>query len=283
MHLVIAASWLDPIVNLLSSIIAVINAGVHNPGLSLVILAALIRLIFWPLNTAQFKSMIGMQKIAPKIKKLQERYKSDPQKMQSETMALYKSEGVNPLSGCWPTLVQLPILFSVYYAVVFHKELFDTPFLWIGSALSANPPHIFGEPLLAASLAHPDVLLIVIYMVSQYIAMRFTTMPPTDPSQASQLKMMQVLSPVMIGFFGFRAQWPSAMVLYWLSYNLFTMGQQFYLLRRYHTPLSAIDSEHAIVENVPDEPPAPAKKKLPNANGAPKTYKVKKKTKGAQP
>ncbi len=281
MHLVIAASWLDPIANLLSSIIVVINAGVHNPGLSLVILAALIRLIFWPLNTAQFKSMLGMQKIAPKIKKLQERYKNDPQKMQAETMALYKTEGVNPLSGCWPTLVQLPILFSVYWAVINHKDLFNTPFLWIGSMFSVHPPLVFGEPLIAASLAHPDVLLIVAYMVSQYVAMRFTTMPPTDPAQASQLKMMQVLSPVMIGFFGFRAQWPSAMVLYWLSYNLFTMGQQFYLLKRYHTPLSAIDSEHAIVENIPDEP-APSKKKLPNAGGAAKTYKVKKKTKGAQ-
>ncbi len=282
MHLVIAASWLDPIVNALSWAILRITSVVHNAGLALVILAGLIRLTFWKLNTAQFKSMLGMQKIAPKIKKLQERYKSDPQKMQAETMALYKSEGVNPLSGCWPTLIQLPILFSVYWAVISHKEIFNVPFLWIGSVISAHTFHLFNVPFFASSLAQPDVLLILIYMVSQYISMRFTTMPPTDPAQAQQLKMMQVLSPVMIGFFGFRAQWPSAMVLYWLSYNLFTMGQQFYLLRRYHTPLSAIDSEHAIVENVPDDEPKPAKKKLPKANGVAKTYKVKKKTKGAQ-
>jgi YidC/Oxa1 family membrane protein insertase len=226
-----------------------------------------------------------MQKIAPRMKQIQTKYKSDPQKQQQMMMELYKSEGVNPLAGCWPLLVQLPVLFSVYYAVASHRELYDTSqFLWVGSALAAHSPVLFGVPIFAASLAHADLVLIVIYMISQYVSMRFTSMPSTDPAQAQQMKMMQIISPLMIGFFGLKANWPSAMVLYWLSYNVFRTGQQFYLLRRYHEPLSAIDSEHVITADVPDvpEPAKNAKKKVPAAgNGAAKTYKVKKKTKGA--
>lgn len=276
MHLLLASSWLDPFVGAVSSIVALINTGVHNLGLSLILLAALIRLVFWPLNTAQFKAMISMQKVAPRLKKLQEKYKGgDQQKLQQETMALYKAEGVNPLAGCWPMLVQLPILFSVFYAVVNNKPLYETTnFLWIGSGLS----HQYAQ-FIAPSLAHPDVILIVLYMVSQYISMRFTSMPATDPAQAQQLKIMQIMSPLMIGFFGFRAQWPAAMVLYWFAYNLFTMAQQFYLLKRYHEPLSFIDSEHVITEDVPAENGAPVTKAIAkNTNGS---RKAKKKTKGA--
>jgi YidC/Oxa1 family membrane protein insertase len=280
LHLLIAANWLlDPIVSALWSIIALINTGIHNLGVSLIVLAALIRLIFWPLNTAQFKAMINMQKIAPKLKKLQEKYKTDQQRLQKETMQLYKDSGANPLAGCWPTLVQLPILISVYYAVVYHRALFEkTPFIWIGSPLAAQFAHV-----LATSLAAPDLLLVLVYMVSQYVAMRFTTMPPTDPSQAQQLKIMQVISPLMIGFFGFKAQWPSAMVLYWLSYNLFTMGQQLYLLRKYHEPLSFIDSDHAITENAAaaQEPAKPAPAISANGRATTKRPRSKKKTKGA--
>ena len=83
-------------------------------------------------------------------------------------------------------------------------------------------------------------------MISQYVSLRFTTMPATDPQQANTNKIMQIVSPLMIGFFGYRAQWPSAMVLYWLSYNVLTMAQQFYMLRQYHEPLGAIDSDRAI-------------------------------------
>jgi membrane protein insertase Oxa1/YidC/SpoIIIJ len=179
----------------------------------------------------------------------------------------------------------MPILFSVYYVVIMHKDLYATTnFLWIGTTLSAITPKLFNVPVIASSLAQPDLILIAIYMISQYVSMRFTTMPATDPAQAQQMKMMQILSPLMIGFFGFRAQWPSAMVLYWLAANLFMMGQQLFLLRRYHEPFSFIDSEHAITADLPDAggaaavalPPAKA-----SSNGAakPSGNKPKKKNK----
>ncbi len=245
-----------------------LHNDVGQMGVALIVLALVLRLALWPLQTAQFKSMMAMQKVAPQIKKLQERYKSDPQRLQQEQMALYKTNKVNPLAGCLPLLLQMPILFSVYYVVLQHKDLYaHTNFLWIGSSFAAQFPKFMG-----VSLAQPDLILIAIYMISQYISMRFTTMPATDPAQAQQMKIMQIISPLMIGFFGFKAQWPSAMVLYWLAANLFTMGQQLFLLKRYHEPLSFIDSDHAITEGIPDNSVKPAKALAPAAstNGAAK-------------
>lgn len=283
MYPILATSWLDPIVNGMFWLVNTINTPVHNYGISLVILAAILRGVFWPLNAKQFKSMIAMQKIAPQIKKLQERYKKDPQKLQAETMALYKQAGANPLSGCLPMLIQYPFLIAVFYMVTQHRTLFENEkFLWIGSALATHSPVIFGVPLVAVSLAHADLIFLVLYAVSMYISVRFGSMPATDPQQAQTQKMMAIMSPLMLGYIGFRYQWPSAMVVYWFSANLFQMGQQFYLLRKYHEPLAFIDSEHVITDvPAPAELEAPPKKKtLPN--GAPaKTYKVKKKTKGA--
>lgn len=259
---VLATSWLDPIVNVIAAIVNAIDSVVHNRGWSLIIFAALFRLAFWPLNTAQFKSMLAMNKLGPKIKALKDRYKDDPQKMQQAQMELFKKEGANPLAGCWPILVQYPVIIGVLYAVLNNKQLYTTEHWgWIGTPVAAAFPKIFAQ-----NLAQPDVILLVLYAVSLYVSMRYTTMPPTDPAQAQQMKIMQFISPLMLGFFGFKYQWPSAMVLYWFFVNVFTMAQQLYLLRRYHQPLSVLDSEHAITENVVAEPePAVA---LPSKNGS---------------
>jgi len=252
-HLILAASWLQPIVDFLSAVVLAIDKPVHNLGWSLVILAGLIRVLFWPLNTAQFKAFLAMQKVAPQLKKIQERYKDDRQKQQQEMMALYKEHGVNPMAGCWPLLAQYPVIISVYYVVMNHKTLYENQsWLWIGSAIAhaAAAPALFGAPVLAVSLAHPDLILILLYALSMYLSVRYVSMPATDPQQAQTQRMMAVISPVMLGFLGWRYHWPSAMVLYWFAYNIFTMGQQFYMLRRYHQPLALIDSEHFITDSV---------------------------------
>lgn len=243
----LATSWLDPIVNAMSQIVWTIDKPIHNLGWSLVVLAALIRIVFLPLNAAQFKSMLKMQRIAPQIKKLQARFKDDNAKLQQETMALYKQQGVNPLAGCWPMLVQWPFIISVYYVVMNNKSHFENQtWLWIGSHVSALYPNI-----LATSLAHSDVVLLVLYAASMYFSVRFGSMPATDPQQAQTQRLMSFVSPLMLGFFGWKYHWPSAMVLYWFAYNFFTMAQTFYMLRRYHEPLSFADSAHVIVEDLP--------------------------------
>lgn len=277
MHLILAASWLDYIVKPLYAILMAIDKPIGNLGWSLVILAALIRLFFWPLNTAQFKAFLSMQKIAPQLKRLQERYKDDRQKLQAETMALYKEHRVNPFAGCWPMLVQYPVIISVYYVVLNHRTDFQKQsWLWIGSGLSHAAPVLAGKQILAASLAVPDLILILLYAFSMYLSVRYVSMPATDPQQAQTQRMMAVISPVMLGFLGWRYGWPSAMVLYWFAYNIFTMGQQFYMLRRYHQPLALIDSEHVITESVSGGGGANAAKAIagkpaPSGNGVAKS------------
>ncbi|HXO17378.1 MAG TPA: YidC/Oxa1 family membrane protein insertase [Candidatus Dormibacteraeota bacterium] len=289
MHLLLATSWLDPIVNVLSSAVLAIDKPINNLGWSLVILAALIRLVFWPLNTAQFKAFLAMQKIAPLIKRVQERHKDDRQKQQQETMALYKEHRVNPFAGCLPMLVQYPVIISVYYVVMNHKALFaNQTWLWIGAAtnaasvaackaISISAGCVFHNPTLAPSLAKPDLLLILLYALSMYLSVRYVSMPATDPQQAQTQRMMAVISPIMLGFLGLKYGWPSAMVLYWFAYNVFTMAQQFYLLRRYHQPLAAIDSEHVITQELSGGAAATAGalKGSPIGNGAAKSKQAR--------
>jgi YidC/Oxa1 family membrane protein insertase len=274
LHLLIAANWFfDPIVNALWQVVSVINEPIKNLGWSMIVLAAIIRLVFWPLNTAQFKAMLNMQKIAPLIKRLQARYKDDAQRLQQETMALYKEHKVNPLAGCWPMIVQYPVIISVYYVVLNHRNVFENQtWGWIGTAISQALAHVtlFGQPIVAQSLAHADLVLVILYALSMYLSVRYVSMPATDPQQAQTQRIMAVVSPVMLGFFGWKYQWPSAMVLYWFAYNMFLMGQQFYLLRRYHQPLAVIDSEHvitAVAGNGSDQKAVPANAK-PAVNGA---------------
>ena len=270
MHALLATSWLDPIVGAVTFVVDHINLVVHNRGWSLVLFALGLKLLFWPLNTKQFVSMVKMQQLAPQLKKLQEKYgKSDPQRYQQETMDLYRKNGANPLAGCWPMIVQYPFIISVYYAVIQHKELYaNEKWLWIGAQFTQHLPvlPVWKAPLLASSLALPDLALLIAYIISMYLFSRYATMPSTDPQQAQTQKMMAIVSPLMLGYFGFQWKWPSAMVLYWFSYNVFTMAQQFYLLRRFHQPLSAIDDFHAITD-IQQTPPAP--KAIP-ANGAAK-------------
>lgn len=289
MHVILATSWLDPIVYAVNYVVGGINLVVHNRGWSLVLFALGLKLIFWPLNAKQFMAMIKMQQLAPQLKKLQEKYgKSEPQRYQQETMELYKKNGANPLAGCWPMLVQYPFIISVYYAVLQQKQLYTNEhWLWIGAWFTQHMPvlPVWKAPLLASSLAAPDLILLVLYMISMYLFSRYATMPSTDPQQAQTQKLMAWFSPIMLGYFGFQWKWPSAMVLYWFSYNIFTMGQQFYLLKRYHQPLSVLDNEHAITDIAPQPQPAKAQKQAIAGNGAPRqigTTKPAKKKKGAR-
>lgn len=128
------ANPLDPIVKALSDVLVLLNGVTHSLGWSLVIFALLVKLALWPLSQMQFKSMAEMQRIGPQVKKLQAQYKGDPQKMNTEVMALYKEHGVNPAAGCLPLLIQLPILFSLYRAITaLTDEFAKQGWLWIGS------------------------------------------------------------------------------------------------------------------------------------------------------
>jgi len=149
--------------------------------------------------------------------------------------------------------VQYPIIISVYYAVWSHQKLYlNEHWLWVGAPFTQHAaPLLWKAFLFAPNFASADIVLLLLYAISMYFYSRYATMPSTDPQQAQTQKLMAIFSPLMLGFLGLRYNWPSAMVLYWFSYNLFTMGQQFYLLGKYHQPLSALDDFHPITD-VPD-------------------------------
>ncbi len=219
----------NPLEAAMGWVLTEIHSVVPSYGWSLILLALVVRLALWPLSQAQFKSMAQMQKLQPLLKALQAKHKGDPQKINTETMALYKEHNVNPLAGCLPVLLQLPILFALYWSI--QKRLGDFSnehFAWIGSALSLKYPAILGT-----SLAATDMVLLALYVVSMYLSVRYGSPPSSDPQQAQTQKIMAFVSPAMIAYIGLKYHWASALILYWLAINVFTMGQQLYLYRRY--------------------------------------------------
>ena len=206
-----------------------IHSVVPSYGLDMILLALIVRLAMWPLAEKQFKSMAEMQKVQPLLKALQAKHKGQPQELQAATMALYKEHGVNPLAGCFPMLIQLPVLLGLFWAINSQLDHFKSQhFLWIGSALSVHYPQI-----LATSLAALDMPLFILYIVSMYVSVRYGSPPSSDPQQAQTQKIMAFISPAMIAWFGFKYQWASALLIYWLALNVFTMSQQLFMYRRF--------------------------------------------------
>jgi YidC/Oxa1 family membrane protein insertase len=224
-----AFNFFQPVTDAMLGLLNAIHGFVPSYGLDMLLLALVVRLALFPLAQQQFKSMAEMQKVQPLLKALQAEHKGKPQELQAATMALYKEHGVNPLAGCFPMLIQLPILLGLFYAINSQLDKFKTEhFLWIGSPLSDHFPQIF-----ATSLATLDMPLFILYIVSMYISVRYGSPPSSDPQQAQTQKIMAIVSPAMIAYFGWRYHWASALLIYWLALNVLTMAQQFYMYRRY--------------------------------------------------
>jgi YidC/Oxa1 family membrane protein insertase len=226
---VLAFNPFEPITEAMLGLLNAIHSVIPSYGLTMILLALVVRVALWPLANQQFKSMAEMQKVQPLVKALQAKLKGNPQELQAQTMALYKEHGVNPLAGCFPMLIQLPILLGLFWAINSQLDKFSHEgFLWIGTPLSAHFPDIF-----ATSLATLDLPLFVLYVISMYISVRYGSPPSTDPQQAQTQKIMAIVSPVMIAYFGWKYRWASALLIYWLALNVFTMSQQMWMYRKY--------------------------------------------------
>ena len=182
-----------------------VNIAGGHPAFGLILLAIVTRLMIYPLTKKQLSSMQAMQKIQPQIKQLQKKHKDDKQKFQGEFWNLCKEHNVNPLGGCLPLIVQMPILIMIYRGISDYVVQFDgASFLWV------------------SNLAHPDLPLLIAYAISMFLFQKMTqAMNPAasaDPQQAQQQKMMMYLMPAMF-FFLFRGL-SAAFILYWLSANL---------------------------------------------------------------
>ncbi|MBI2844144.1 MAG: membrane protein insertase YidC [Armatimonadetes bacterium] len=197
---------------------------------AIILLTVIVKIIITPLTKAQFKSMKEMQRLQPKVKEVQEKYKGDQREMGAKVMELYKEHGVNPLSGCLPLLIQMPILILVYTAIRYYEIQFARgTFLWIGweDIVHRFALPIMGRPVwvTAENLAQPDLILLVLYTASMVISQKISIV---DPTQAEQQKMMAIMMPVM--FFFFIGYLPSAFVLYWFIFNLLQTWQQYHVI-----------------------------------------------------
>ena len=184
------------------------SLGLHY-GLVLIAFGLLVRILLWPLNQKAMRASTAMQAIQPQLQALQERHKQDPQKLQQEMFKLYKEHGVNPLGGCWPMLLPMPVLFALFFVLGNSIELRGVPFLWFPDLSRPDPLYII--PVLSG---------ISMFALSKVGQMGIQHTPQT----AAQAKMMLYMMPVMIGFFGLT--FASGLNLYWTVSNLASIPQQ---------------------------------------------------------
>jgi YidC/Oxa1 family membrane protein insertase len=181
-----------------------------NWGWAIVVMTIMIKSAFYPLNHASARSMAKMKVIAPKMKALQEQYKNDKQALQVKMMEMYKTEKINPLGGCLPILVQIPVFIALYWVLLSAVELRNAPWiLWIKD-LSAPDPYF---------------VLPIIYAVTAYLQVKLSPTPISDPVQAKVMQIMPIAFSVLFLFF------PAGLVLYWLINNSLQIFQQWHMNR----------------------------------------------------
>jgi YidC/Oxa1 family membrane protein insertase len=186
-----------------------IYALVGNWGWTIILLTLCIKLIFFPLSAASYRSMAKMKTVAPRVQAIRERYKGEPQKMNAEMMALYKTEKINPLGGCLPMLIQIPVFISLYWVLLASVEMRNAP--WIGWIQDLAAPD-------------PYYILPVVMAVSMFIQTKLNPTPP-DPIQAKIMLFMPIVFSVMFFFF------PAGLVLYWIVNNILSIAQQYVITK----------------------------------------------------
>ncbi|KOG38704.1 membrane protein insertase YidC [Streptomyces decoyicus] len=258
--LYIAVSWIIVQFHSFYSLIFDRDSGAAW-GLSIVSLVVLIRICLIPLFVKQIKSTRNMQALQPKMKAIQERYKSDKQRQSEEMMKLYKETGTNPLSSCLPILAQSPFFISLYQVLNHIAQnkvvgVIDQPLLE-----SAQKAHIFGAPLAAKFMDSAEkiqslgasvvdvrvvtIIMIVLMSASQFYTQRQLMTKNVDLTVKTpfmqQQKMLMYVFPIMFAVFGIN--FPVGVLVYWLTTNVWTMGQQMFVIRRNPTPGSKAFAE----------------------------------------
>jgi YidC/Oxa1 family membrane protein insertase len=183
---------------------------VGNWGVAIILVTFSIKALFFKLSEKSYKSMAHMKIVQPRIVAMKEKYGDDKQKLNQAMMELYKTEKINPLGGCFPILIQIPVFIALYWTLLESVELRQAPFaLWIDNISAADPYFI----------------LPVIYGITMFLQQRLNP-APVDPMQK---KMMQMLPIMFTGFFAF---FPAGLVLYWIVNNILTIIQQTVIMKR---------------------------------------------------
>jgi YidC/Oxa1 family membrane protein insertase len=220
LNLVVDYGWLTIIAQPMFELLKWLHKMLGNWGLAIIALTVIIKAAFFPLSAASYKSMARMKKVTPRLTALRERYGSDRMKMNQAMMELYKEEKINPLGGCLPIVIQIPVFIALYWTLLASVEMRHAPFyLWI-TDLSA-PDTLFGT---LPGLDMPVGLLPIIMAVSMFIQTKMNPTPP-DPIQAKMMLIMPVVFSVFFFFF------PAGLVLYWVVNNVLSIAQQWQITR----------------------------------------------------
>ncbi len=215
-------SWVEPLTMFFEWALEKVHRVVPNYGLAIIILTILVRVVTLPIVTKQMKSAERMREVMPRIKVLQEKYKDDRQKQSEETFKIYREEGVNPLSGCFPLLLQMPVFIGLFYALQTSFDLRQAPFIfWINDL--STPATLFTLP----GLDFPVRILPFLMAGSMVFQQQMTPQTGMDPAQA---KMMMIMMPGIMLLFSYT--FPSGLVLYWTVSNLLGIGHQLLIRRR---------------------------------------------------
>lgn len=209
-----------------------LNDLTGNFGIAILIFTVGVKLLFFPLASYSYRSMARMKNIQPKIKALREVHKDDQTTLQQATMSLYKTEKINPASGCLPMLVQIPVFFSLYKVIYITIEMRQAPFFgWIHDLSAEDPTNIFNlfglipfDPTSISPLLHVGLLPIIMGL-TMFMQQKLNP-PPADPAQARMFQFMPILFTFML------ARSPAGLVLYWAWNNTLSVGQQWLIMRR---------------------------------------------------
>jgi len=212
-------SWFSDVIQYMYGI--TVSIGLPNYGLAIILMTILIKLIMFPLTQKQMKSMRGMQEIQPKMKIIQERYKDDPQTMQTKVMELYKQHGVSPFGGCLPLLIQMPIFIAFYQSLLHFEFKVQAHASFFGISN-------IGESVWALTINNGDFWTLYIPILAgltTFLQQKISTVDTNDPTQKTMLYMM----PLFMAWIA--ATMPAGLPIYWIMFNTLGILQQLYVNR----------------------------------------------------
>jgi YidC/Oxa1 family membrane protein insertase len=211
LDLTIDYGWFAILARPIFTVLHFLHSFVGNWGVAIILLTVLIKLLFYKLSEIQFRGMARMRKFQPRMQRLKEQYGDDRAELQKRMMELYKKEGFNPMAGCWPLLVQMPVFISLYWVLRESAELRQAPFiLWIHDLSAPDPYYI----------------LPILFGLIMFAQQKLNVSAVMDPMQQ---RIMQIMPIGMAVFFAF---FPAGLVLYWCTNSLLTIAQQWYIYRK---------------------------------------------------
>lgn len=230
-----------------------------NFGVAILLVTVGIKLIFLPLANKSYASMSKMKKVQPRLKEIQDRYKDDKPELQKQMMELYKKEKINPVAGCWPVLIQIPVFFSLYKVLFVTIEMRHAPFFgWIQDLSAPDPTTIFNlfgllpyDPSLVPLIGPFLVLGVwpILMGITMFVQMKLNP-TPADPTQAMIFTWMPIIFTFMLATF------PAGLVIYWTWNNFLSVLQQSFIMKRHGVKIELWDNLKAMFTKKADKQPA---------------------------